>query len=94
MQIIYYRTSEDGKVVRYHLPPKGMTPEQIETEISKFNEKGDAKAYIYNIEEGSVEMFLYEQAQYRRRFPKEIIESALDAISEARDAVLCLEQEG
>ena len=93
MQIVYYRTSEGGKVVRYHLAPKGMTLEQIETEISKFNEKGEAKAYLYNIEEESIVMFLYEQAQYRRRFPKEIIESALDAISEARDAILCLEQE-
>ena len=92
MRLIYYRDG-NGKILRNHLPPKGWTQEQIETAVAEFNEKGDAKAYIHEIEEGSLEMYLYEQAQLRKKFPKEIVMQALDALEEAQDAIRCLEWE-
>lgn len=92
MTLIYYRNG-NGKIVRYHLPPKGMTPEQLKTAMEEFNAKGDDKVYAQEIEEGSLEMCLYERAQYQLRFPKEAIQAALDAIEEARDAINCLEAE-
>ena len=93
MLLIYYR-DKGGKILRHHLPPKEMTLEQIEAAIAEFNEKGDTKAYCQTIKDGSLEMHLYEQAQLRKRFPKEIVMQALDALEEAQDAIRCLEWEG
>lgn len=93
MLLIYYRNKDGGDILRYHLPPKNMTPEQLKAEMAKFNEDGDAKVYCQEIKENSLEMFLYEKAQYRKRFTKEVITAALDAISEARDAIECLDVE-
>jgi len=93
MQLIYYR-DKNGKILRHHLPPKNLTPERLAAEMAKFNEKGDEKVFLQEIEEGSLEMHLYEMAKYRRRFPQEVVQAALDAIDEARDAINCLESEG
>ena len=92
MQLIYYRDG-NGKILRHHLPPKGWTQEQLEAEVAKFNEHGESKAYIHEIEEGSLEMHLYEKAQLRKKFPKENVMQALDALEEAQDAIRCLEWE-
>lgn len=92
MQLIYYRDG-NGKILRYHLPPKDWTLEKLEAEIADFNEKGDSKAYLQNIEEGTLAMHLYEQAQNRKKFPKEVVMAALDALEEAQDAIRCLEWE-
>lgn len=92
MKLIYYR-DKGGKILRYHLPPKDWTPEQLEAEMEKFNEIGDAKVFCQEIEENSLEMHLYEMAQYRKRFPKDVIQDALDALEAARDAIQCLETE-
>ena len=93
MKLIYYR-NKDGKIVRHHLPPKGMTPEQLATAMEEFNNKGEEKVFCQEIADGSLEMHLYEMAQYRRCFPQEVIRAVLDAIDEARDAINCLETEG
>ena len=90
MKLIYYRDGE-GKIIRYHLPPKEWTPEKLEAEMAKFNETGDAKVYAQEIAEDSLEMYLYKRAEHQRCYPKEIIQAALDAIEEARDAINCLE---
>lgn len=93
MTLIYYRDG-NGKIIRYHLPPKELSPERLAEEMERFNATGDAKVYTHEIKEDSLEMFLYEKAQYHKRYPKEIIQAALDAIEEARDAINCLELEG
>lgn len=92
MLLIFYR-DKSGKILRHHLPPKDMTSEQLTAEMAKFNEKGDVKVYSKEIEEGSLEMYLFEKAQYRRHFAKEVVRAALDAIEEARDCISCLEEE-
>lgn len=92
MTLVYYRNG-NGKIIRYHLPPKEWTTEQLAAEMAKFNEKGDAKVYAQEIQEDSLEMYLYERAEHQKRYPKEIIQAALDAIEEARDAINCLEAE-
>lgn len=93
MTLVYYRNG-NGKITGYHLPPRDLSPEQLETAIAEFNKKGEKKAYLQEIEEDSLEMHLYERAQYQKRYPKEVIRAALDAIDEAKDAIYCLEQEG
>ena len=50
MKLIYYRDGE-GKIIRYHLPPKELAPEQLEAEMAKFNKLGDTKVYAQEIEE-------------------------------------------
>lgn len=90
MKLIYYRDG-NGKIIRHHLPPKDMTPEQLEAEMAKFNEQGDAKVYAQEIAEDSLEMYLFECAQKRKRFTEETVEAAKDAIREALDAIDCLE---
>lgn len=90
MLLIFYR-DKTGKILRYHLPPKGMTPEQLTEEMAKFNERNDTQVYSKEIEEGSLEMHLFERAQYRRLYSQGIIQAALDAIAEARDCINCLE---
>lgn len=93
MILIYYR-DKNGKILRYHLPPEGWTQEKLEAEMAKFNAPDrDAKVFQQEIKEDSLEMFLYESAGRRRRYPKELIEAALDAISEARDAIIGLDME-
>ena len=92
MQLIYYRDG-NGKILRHHLPPKDWTLEKLEAQIAEFNEKDDTKAYLQNIEEGTLAMHLYEQAQLRKKFPKEVVLQALDALEEAQDAIRCLEWE-
>ena len=92
MLLIYYR-DKNGKILRYHLPPKDWTPEQLNAEMEKFNEKGDVKVFCQEIEENSLEMHLYKKAQFHRRFPKEVVRAALDALEEARNAIECIETE-
>lgn len=91
MKLIYYRDG-NGKILRHHLPPKDMTPKQLEEAVAEFNTKNTTQASIRDIEEGSLEMYLYESAQKQRRFTEETIQAALDAIEEARDAINCLER--
>ena len=93
MTLIYYR-DKDGKILRYQQMPKGWTLEQLEAEMEKFNKVGDVKVYRHEVEDGSLEMFLFEKAKYRKRYSKEIIRAALDAIEEARDAIDCIDVEG
>jgi len=90
MKLIYYRDGE-GKIIRYHLPPKELAPEQLEAEMAKFNKLGDTKVYAQEIEEGSLEMRLWEDTQKRRRFVEQTVEDAKDAIREALNAIECLE---
>lgn len=90
MILIYYRDN-DGKIVRHHLPHKDMTPEQLAAAMEEFNERGDTKVYAQEIEEGSLEMYLYERAQKQKRFTEQSIEDAKDAIREALNAIEYLE---
>ena len=92
MTLVYYRDG-NGKVIRHHLPPKGLTQKQLEEAVAEFNVKNTTQAFIQEIQDDSLEMHLFERAQYQRRFPKEVIQAALDAIEEARDAINCLEAE-
>ena len=92
MTLIYYK-NKDGKVYHFHLPTKEMTPEKLKNAMERFNEKGDAKVYTREIEEGSLEMLLVESAMRSKLFPKQAIMDALDAIAEARDAIECLNTE-
>ena len=41
MTLICYK-NDKGKIVRYHLPPKDMTPKQLEEAVASFNEKNAA----------------------------------------------------
>lgn len=90
MILIYYRDN-DGKIVRHHLPHKDMTPEQLAAAMEEFNERGDTKVYAQEIEEGSLEMYLWECAQKQKRFTEETVQAARDAIREALDCIDCLE---
>lgn len=93
MELIYYRDS-NGKIYRYHLPPGDLTKEKLAIEMARFNERYDAKVFCQEIEEGSLEMYLFEQAQIRKRFPKGLVQDALDSLAEARGAIECLDVEG
>lgn len=90
MKLIYYRDGE-GNIKRYHLPPPQMSEEELTAAIEAFNAKGEKKAFCAEIEENSLEMFLFEKARWQKRFPKLMIEEALEALSEARDAIQMLE---
>lgn len=90
MVLIFYRDGT-GKIIRTQRPPIDWPPERLAAEIEKFNSEGDVKAYSQELKEDSLEFYLYEYAQKQRRYTKDTIQAALDAIEEARDCINSLE---
>lgn len=86
MIVIYYR-DKDGKIQHYGRLEKEVTKEQLAAKLEEYNSMGGMQACAQEIHEGSLEMHLFEMAQYRKRYPIEIIRAALDAIDEAREAI-------
>lgn len=91
MILIYYKNN-DGKIVRHHPERTGKTLEQLQALAEEYNSKGyTQQAYIQELPEDSLEMYLWECAQKQKRFTEETVEAAKDAIREALDAINCLE---
>lgn len=91
MILIYYK-NKDGKIVRHHPARDGRTLEQLQDAVEIYNNNGhDQKAYIQEIQEDSLEMYLWEYAQKQKRFTEETVQAARDAIREALDCIDCLE---
>lgn len=91
MILIYYK-NKDGKIVRHHTTRNGETLESLQPLADDYNVKHETeKAYIQDLPEDSLEMYLWECAQKQKRFTEETVEAAKDAIREALDAIDCLE---
>lgn len=91
MILIYYRNN-DGQIISHHPARDGRTLEQLQAAAEEYNSNGRTqKAYIQEIQEDSLEMYLWEYAQKQKRFTEETVQAARDAIREALDCIDCLE---
>lgn len=91
MILIYYKNN-DGKIVRHHPARNGETLEQLQALAEEYNSKClNQKAFIQEIQEDSLEMYLWECAQKQKRFTEETVQAARDAIREALYCIDCLE---
>ena len=93
MIIIYYRDA-DGKIVRHHTPPEDWTMETVQERINQYNMEPTNKATVYalQVEDESIEAYLYHKAQERAKWDKEALREAIGAIEDALDAVRGLEE--
>lgn len=91
MILVYYRDVA-GKIVRHHTVRDGETLENIQSLVEHYNDTyQDRTAYVQDIQEDSLEMYLFECAQKKKLFTEQTIEDAKDAIREALSAIECLE---
>lgn len=92
MILIYYK-DDNGAVVSHHPARDGRTLEQLQAAAEEYNSKrpNTRKAYIKEIQEDSLEMYLLNYAEKQKRFTEESVQAAKDAIREALDCIDCLE---
>ena len=86
MILIYY-TNISGKIVRCHLPPKDWSADRLELAMRDYNKRGPDTVHLQEIKENSLTAYLFEQAQLRRKLPAEAIRDAIDALSDAHNAL-------
>lgn len=92
MTIAYY-TNDEGRIVRHHKIPDGMDPLELQEKIAEYNKKSRDKAHVHQIQEGSLEAYLFDLANKKLRLNKETVQDALDALSQASSLVKCLMEE-
>lgn len=91
MRIVYYR-DEAGNIKQHSGIPEEWSNDELALRLLKYNhEHPEYKATIVEIEHGSFEEYLLGLVKKARQRAKDDIQAALDAIEEARDAILDLE---
>lgn len=95
MKVVYYKHVQDGVIGNHQILPKEWTAAEIEEKCKRYNEKNGTivQATVVDVEEGSFMAYLLERADQRRKFPKQAITEALQALDEAKAAIWGLEVE-
>ena len=95
MKVVYYKHIRDNVIGNHQILPEEWSDAEIEEKRKRYNEKNGniVQASVVDVEEGSFMAYLLERADQRRKFPKEAIQEALDALDEARAAIWSLEVE-
>lgn len=91
--IIVYYTNADGIIFKHHKIPDDMNSLELQEKIEEYNKKCPDRAHAKEIEDGSLEAYLFDLANRKKRLSKETVQDALDAIWEARGLVECLIEE-
>ena len=86
MTIVYY-TNDEGRIVRHHKVPDDMNPFELQEKIADYNKKCPDRAHAKEIEDGSLEAYLFDLANRKLRLNKETVQDALDALQEARGLI-------
>ncbi|MBQ3557834.1 MAG: hypothetical protein IJA11_08595 [Oscillospiraceae bacterium] len=92
MTVAYY-TNDEGVILRHHKVSDDMNPLELQEKIAEYNKKSRDKAHVHQIQEGSLEAYLFDLANKKLRLNKETVQDALDALSEARNHIECLMEE-
>lgn len=85
--IVAYYTNDEGRIVRHHKIPDDMNPLELQEKIAEYNKKSRDKAQVKEIEDGSLEAYLFDLANRKLRLNKETVQDALDALLEARGLI-------
>lgn len=85
--IVVYYTNADGVIFRHHKVPDDMNPLELQEKIAEYNKKSPDKARVKEIEDGSLEAYLFDLANRKLRLNKETVQDALDALLEARGLI-------
>lgn len=94
MIIIYYRDVDaDGKITRAHTPPEDWTLEETQERINQYNSEHGHRSTVHalQVEDGSIEAYLYQRANERAKWDREALQEAISAIEDALDTVRGLE---
>lgn len=93
MILIYYK-DDNGLIVSHHQARDGRTLEQLQAAAEEYNNTPPyvRKAYVQEIQEDSLEMYLLKYAEKQKRFTKESVQAVKDAIREALDCIDYLEE--
>lgn len=85
--IVAYYTNADGVIFKHHKVPDDMNPLELQEKIAEYNKKSPDKARVKEIEDGSLEAYLFGLANRKLRLNKETVQDALDALLEARGLI-------
>lgn len=94
MIIIYYRDAA-GKIVRAHKAKEGQTMAGIAPLVVEYNAKAKENcgrlATAAEVPDDSLEAYLLNVTNERKKWDREIVQDAIDALQQALYAVRCLE---
>lgn len=92
MIIIYYRDKTTGEIDQAHLPKEWQTMADLAPLITKYN-SDDCRRVVAAVEvaDDSLEAYLFNQTKERKKWDKEIVQDAIEAIQDALDYVRSLE---
>ena len=93
MKIAYYRDKQSGKIVRHCRVDDKRTMEEINNIVAVYNldERKTDRVYIIEVKEGSFLEDLTNKCEEKIKFPKKVIEEAIDCLQNALLAVQILE---
>lgn len=93
MIIIYYKDKKTGKIGNAHLPkPDTTTMDELAPLIAEYNSEDHmAEAMAVEVADDSLEAYLFNGMIERRKYDKERVQDAIDAIRTALDCVSDLE---
>lgn len=91
MYIVYY-TDKEGKIVSHHKMANSMTPEELEEAVRLYNQnpKYEKTAHIFDAEDSGLTAYLFQKAEKRKQWDKQIVQDAIDSLEEALDFVRSL----
>lgn len=91
--IIIYHRNKDGEIVDCHTAKKDRTIEELKEMVENYNKKDKKEtierrfAYIEEVDENSLEAYLYGRYQKQKEFAKENLRYASECIRNALDVV-------
>lgn len=94
MIIIYYQNAA-GKITRAHAPREGQTMADIAPLVVNYNahayETNGSTVVAAEVPDDGLEAYLFNLADQRKKWDREKVQDAIDALHEALDAVRDLE---
>ena len=94
MIIIYYR-DDAGKITRAHAPREGQTMADIAPLVVNYNahahETNGSTAVAAEVPDDSLEAYLFNLANQRKKWDREKVQDAIEALRAALDLVRDLE---
>ena len=91
MIIIYYKDKETGQITYANRAKDGQTMTDLAPLIAEYNSKGKLAAAAVKVANDSLEAFLFNKMNERKKYDQEVLRDAIEAIQDALDYMRTLE---